>query len=239
MCSIALHLRELHKSFNFSSDLLNRVFIQLPYFRVSFPYEPICTVQFNEPVDDLTAGIADDTHQFRLMVSLLLRSTPELINLNQPLPIDFQLFFSEIFTLNLNSKIFEKVKEFSYYVLFHPITYNFRDRIDFIHTIVSYRDLDSNRFDGNYSLQNPLYGLGNWINKYPRFHFLHDMMNHAVSASRERRQANCIPIFIRSAYHYLREEIGKVLILNFVSDFFFLSNQSTVSYINMLIYLCT
>ena len=84
MCSIAHHFQELHTSFQYLSNLLNRVFIQLSHFSVSFPYEAISTVLFNDPIAQLTVGIADDTYQFRLMVSLLLKSTPELINLSQP-----------------------------------------------------------------------------------------------------------------------------------------------------------
>jgi hypothetical protein len=159
MCSISHHLRKMHMSFTYSSDLLNRVFIQLPYFRVSFPHEPISTVLLNDPVTHLTWGIANDTYQFRSMVSLLLRSTPELINmcqplpahltpgiandtyqfhsmvslllrpmpklinLCQPLPIDFQLFFLKIFTHKLYLGNFQKFKEYSYYMLYHPITH--------------------------------------------------------------------------------------------------------------------
>jgi hypothetical protein len=174
---IARHLRELHTSFNYCSDLLNRVLIQLPYFRVIFPCDPICTVQFNDPVGSLTAGIVDDTHQFREMVSLLLRSTPELINLSQPLPIDFQLFFSKFFSYNLRLGNIERVKEFSYYVLFHPITHSYRDRMTFIHTIVFYRDLDPDRFDHDSSLESPVYGLQYWKDNYPSAHFLHNMVS--------------------------------------------------------------
>ena len=60
---------------------------------VSFPYNKICTMLVNNLVAYITWGIADNTDQFRSMVSLLLRSTPELINLHQPLSIDFQLYF--------------------------------------------------------------------------------------------------------------------------------------------------
>jgi hypothetical protein len=87
-----------------------------------FPYNP-CIAWTDDHDIDLISDIANDTLQFRYMVSLLMKSTPELINLRQPLPIDFQFFFSSIFTQGLYSTNVKEIKEHSFNELYHRATF--------------------------------------------------------------------------------------------------------------------
>jgi len=198
---IANHLRYLHSESKFCSNLHDSVFIQLPSLSAYFPFVPCNPDSRN----DLISGIANDSLQFRYIVSLLMKATPQLINLNQPLPIDFQFFFSSVFTRGLLSDRLEVVKEHSFYQLYHPATFNDADRSIFIHKIGEYRFKDMNRFDTNLNLDKPEYNLADWQNVFPPQHFLAGMIRHSVATNYGRSQtirAGAIPRFIRNAHQH-------------------------------------
>jgi hypothetical protein len=134
-----------------------------------------------------------------------MKATPQLINLNQPLPIDFQFFFSSVFTRGLLSDMLEVVKEHSFYQLYHPATFNDADRSIFIHKIGEYRYKSEYTFDTFIKLDKPEYNLADWQNVFPRRHFLADMIRRSVSANRggpRGLRAGAIPRFIRNAHQH-------------------------------------
>jgi hypothetical protein len=216
MRCIADYLRQLHLAGMYYLDLFDKNFVQLPNFNVYFPYVPL-TAPTNNQNATLMWGISNDTSQFRLLVSFLIRSThPQPV-----LSIDFRLFFSEIFTNGMNSAlILEQVKEYSFYQLYHPITFDSLDRLRFVHLIVQYRNDDKLRFDLDRDLEKQEYELLLWKNSFPPTHFLYKMMRRAIDESFGKRRlgtlhATTIPKFIRNVHHHYTEATSQVSIFNF------------------------
>lgn len=179
LTDIAKYIRKLHLASMFCGDLVDRVFISLPTNTVSFPYLPISSKEKIEKEKkkgtekeakkeagiSIEVGIRHDLLHFRYLVAILMN---RLLRINKhlrpliPLPIDFHLFFSQIFAY------MSDVQEASAFQLQHPIFFNTKQRIDFVKVIVNYRKQRTGHFDKKISLNRKEYKLTNWVDKVPK-----------------------------------------------------------------------
>jgi hypothetical protein len=157
------------------------------------------------------------------MVSLLLCNiVVEQPNRLPPLSIDSQLFFLKFFSVGLRSVDLEIVLEHSFYVLYHPVTFNSLNGLRFIHIIVQYKFNDNDRFNGKIMLGSPVYNLRKWKFKFPPSHSLYQIMLGATSSNNHltNEQVGSIPNFIRNVHHHyvkVPKKLPHVSILNFLN----------------------
>jgi hypothetical protein len=141
---IADQLREFHISSKFCGILLNNIFVHPPELTVTFSCIPNITLDKGEDC----VHICNDSIQLRYLVAYLIRYTPKM-NKNdilRPLPTNFIFFFWRVFIVGLNANDAPTVLEHSFYQLYHDAIFVSLDKIQFIQSIVDYKNYDATHF---------------------------------------------------------------------------------------------
>jgi hypothetical protein len=78
---------------------------------------------------------------FRYIAGKLLKEKYEIFkNQFKPLSVNFDLFFFKMFLCGLSEDDLDMSKERSFYLLYHPATYDAVDRIRFSHLVIEFRN---------------------------------------------------------------------------------------------------
>jgi hypothetical protein len=203
MRDIADHLYMLHQAGFFCGELKDRVFIDPPQMYVTFPYCP------EQPNDEalLRRAIQNDSIQYRCLLGMLLQNEPRLrrvenINRLKNFPTDIKYFLSNIFLLGLSQDDLETVKDHSFFLLYHPATFNAVDRIRFIHLMIEFRNRNRFHFESHLQLNKDDYMLSDWPSKLSPGTCLHTTMNRTVPASLVSNVGAFFPGFVRNVHHH-------------------------------------
>ncbi|XP_059428426.1 uncharacterized protein LOC132162178 [Corylus avellana] len=204
--SIAQNVRGFHKSRCYYGNLFQRVHVRIPQLIPIFPYHP----QQASNQAQLVNGIKNDIENFRWMVSFLLLGRVEL----QELSIEFDLFFSKIFTRAMGGDL-EEIREFAVYQMVHPIFFDGGDRIRFFLQVMLYRSsIKKSVFDDDLNLS--AYHIGDWeekIDKDPRMDksVLRGILEKTTEKDIEGVNLySVIPRFIRNVHiHYHDRSRGR------------------------------
>lgn len=194
---IAHILRSYHLSDYYCGDVFENVRINASSLTVSFAYLPV----FASSEDCLIAGIKRDTMQLRRLVVDTMRN--KLVNADNELvgkPIDFELFFSAIYVKGLDVKDINVVKEISFFQLFHPLFFDSRDRTNFVHLVVEWRNRNKNMFDRELSLHHKGYELCDWTKNCPPSSPFYWMVDIIYTSSTGKESLSRIPKLIRNVY---------------------------------------
>ena len=79
------------------------------------------------------------------------------LNANKILHVDVMLFFPKIYMVSLEFGNIGRVLEYSMFELFHPVFYDFMDRINFVHLVIEFRNKNKEVFRTDLNLSNTIY----------------------------------------------------------------------------------
>jgi len=199
---IAHILRSYHLSDYYCGNVVENVHINAKSLTVSFAYLPV----FASSEDRLIAGIKSETMQFRHLVADTIHD--KLVNADNELvgkPLDFELFFSEIYVKGLKDEDINVVKEISFFQLFHPLFFDSRDRTNFVHLVVEWRNRNKDEFDSKLSLHQKCYELCDWTKNCPPSSPFFWMVDILRKSSTRKESLSRIPILIRNVHEHFNE----------------------------------
>jgi hypothetical protein len=150
-------LRKFHISFKFCDNLLDNIFVHTPELTVTFPCIPNITLDKDEDC----VHICNDSIQLRYLVAYLIRYTPKMYenDILRPLPTNFLFFFFEGLHSGLNANDAPTVLEHSFYQLYHDATFDSFNMIQFIQSIVNYKNYYASHFEKFLDLDDKAYML--------------------------------------------------------------------------------